>query len=427
MPVSKTFKTVVTTTAVIAVSTLVYLNFFATSEKQLREKVQREYPTRDAQMSRSLGVLLGPPMLEGNRVEVLQNGDAIFASMLLAIRQAKKTITFETYIYWSETIGREFADALIERARAGVKVHILLDWIGSIKMEDRYLEEMLAAGIQIQRFHKPSWYNLQRMNNRTHRKVLVVDGAVGFTGGVGVADQWRGNARNPKEWRDTHVRIVGPVVAQMQAVFMDNWIKATGNVLHDGLYFPPLQSAGPMTAQMFSSSPSRGSDSMHLMYLMMIAAATHTIDLSASYFVPDTMAVEALTDAAKRGVKVRIITPGTEIDSEIVRKASRALWGPLLQAGVQIAEYQPTMFHCKVLVVDGMLVSVGSTNFDNRSFRLNDEANLNVLNADLAGQLLRDFEADWKQTKQYTFERWQARPWHEKALEQASALFRSQL
>ncbi len=282
MTLARTIKTVAITTLAIVVASLLYLNLFATSEKQLNEKVTHQYATADAQMRRSLGVLLGPPMLDGNRVEVLQNGDAIFASMLAAIRKAGRTITFETYIYWSESIGREFADALIERAGQGVKVHILLDWVGSVKMEDRYLQEMRSAGIEIQRFHKPAWYNLQRMNNRTHRKVLVVDGAVGFTGGVGIADQWRGRARNPDEWRDTHVRVEGPVVAQMQAVFMDNWIKATGKAIHDAAYFPPLAGAGPMTAQMFSSSPSNGSDSMHLMYLMLIAAATKRIDLSAS-------------------------------------------------------------------------------------------------------------------------------------------------
>ncbi len=396
-------------------------------EKRIEEKLDRDYSIDDPQFRRSLSALLGPALVEGNKVEALINGDEIFPSMLAAIRQARRTITFETYIYWSESIGREFADALIERARAGVKVHVLLDWIGSAKMEAKYLEEMQAAGIEMQRYHEPHWSNLARMNNRTHRKLLVVDGRVGFTGGVGIADQWRGTAQDDKHWRDSHFRAEGPVVAQIQAGFMDNWIKATGKVLHDTSYFPALQAAGTAPAQMFSSSPTGGSESMRLMYLMAITAARSSIHLSSSYFVPDELTINALVAAARRGVKVRIITPGTDIDTEIVRKASRALWGPLLEAGVEMAEYQPTMFHCKVMVVDALLVSVGSTNFDERSFRLNDEANLNIMDAAFARRQIEIFEADMKRSKRMTFDAWKARPWQEKALEHAASLLGGQL
>jgi len=406
----------------------VWLAFnLASGEKQIERQIERLYATEDPQFHRALGALLGPSIVEGNKVDVLLNGDAIFASMLKAIGQAQRSITFETYIYWSETIGREFADALVARARAGVRVHVLLDWVGSAKMEQRYLDEMKQAGVEVERYHKPNWSGLFRMNNRTHRKVLVVDGQIGFTGGVGIADQWRGDAQDSDHWRDTHFRVEGPVVAQMQSVFMDNWIKATGRVLHGELYFPALTSRGEQRAQMFSSSPTGGSESMHLMYLMALTAATRSIHLSNAYFVPDELAVKALVAAAQRGVKVQIITPGGDIDSEVVRRASRARWGPLLEAGVLIAEYQPTMFHCKVLVVDELLVSVGSTNFDNRSFRLNDEANLNVLGAPFARQQVEIFQRDLQRSRPITLQAWQQRPWQEKVLEHAASWFGGQL
>ena len=412
--------------AVALGAVLLMLNL-SLGEKRIEEKLERDYSIDDPQFRRSLSALLGPALVDGNRVDALINGDEIFPSMLAAIKQARRTITFETYIYWSESIGREFSDALIDRARAGVKVHVLLDWIGSAKMEEQYLQEMKAAGIEIERYHAPHWSNLARLNNRTHRKLLVIDGRVGFTGGVGIADKWRGTAQDDKHWRDSHFRAEGPVVAQMQAVFMDNWIKATGRVLHNTAYFPALQPAGTAPAQMFSSSPTGGSESMRLMYLMAITAARNSIHLSSSYFVPDKLTVNALVAAAKRGVKVRIVTPGTDIDTEIVRKASRALWGPLLEAGVEMAEYQPTMFHCKVMVVDALLVSVGSTNFDERSFRLNDEANLNVMDAVFARRQIEIFGDDWKRSRPMTYAAWKTRPWQEKALEHAASLLGGQL
>ena len=232
------------------------------------------------------------------------------------------------------------------------------------------------------------------MNNRTHRKVLVVDGKVGFTGGVGIADAWSGHAQDPDHWRDTHFRAEGPVVAQMQAVFMDNWIKVTGEVLHGAEYFPPLRNAARAAAQMFSSSPEGGSESMQLMYLLAITAAAKSIHLSSAYFVPDDLSLKALVAAARRGVRVQIITPGEHMDAETVRKASRARWGELLEAGVEIFEYQPTMYHCKVMIVDGLWLSVGSTNFDSRSFSLNDEANLNISTRPLPSRQIAIFQQD---------------------------------
>lgn len=420
----------VTVSIVTSILTLIAgflaLNFMP-SEKQIETQLVRQYDAHDAQFRRSMGVLLGPPIIEGNKVETLLNGDQIFPAMLAAIRGAKKTITFETYIYWSETIGEEFSAALVERARAGVKVHVMLDFIGSMKMNDEAMQKMRDAGVQLQRYHKPAWWKLARLNNRTHRKLLIVDGTVGFTGGVGIADQWRGNAQDENHWRDTHFRIEGPVVGQMQAVFTDNWTKSTGVVLDGADYFPPLKAAGSMPAQMFSSSPTGGSASMHLMYLMAITAARTSIDLSASYFVPDDLTIRALASAAKRGVKVRIIMPGKEIDAGIVRLASRERWGELLEAGVEMAEYQPTMYHVKALIVDALMVSVGSTNFDNRSFSINDEANLNVLDADFARAQVAVFEDDWQRSRRMTLASWNNRSWTEKIGGEIASLFGSQL
>ena len=418
---------IVAGTALLTVGAVVLALNFTTGEKKIEQRIERLYGVDDPDFLRSMGVLLGPAIVTGNGFEALLNGDRIFPAMLDAIRGARKSVTFESYIYWSGTIGQKFADALVERAGAGVKVHVLLDWLGSGKMEEALLEKMRASGVKIEKFHKPHWYNLARMNNRTHRKVLVVDGRTGFTGGVGISDLWDGNAQDPQHWRDTHFKAQGPVVAQMQAVFLDNWIKATGEVLHGPDYFPALEAVGKGSAQMFSSSPSGGSESMQLMYLLSITAARRSIDLSSAYFVPDGLTLRALVEAAKRGVRIRIITPGEHTDTETVRRASRSLWGTLLEAGVEIHEYLPTMYHCKVMVVDALWVSVGSTNFDNRSFRLNDEANLNIYDADFARRQIEIFEDDIRRSRRVSLREWQQRPFSEKLWEHAAGLLRVQL
>jgi cardiolipin synthase len=244
---------------------------------------------------------------------------------------------------------------------------------------------------------------------------------------VGIAPEWTGDAPDPEHRRDTHIRLGGPAVGQIQAVFLDNWVKTTGEVLHGPDYFPALAPVGDGAAQVFMSSPSGGAESMHLMYLLAITAAQRSIDLSMAYFVPDALAVNALRDAMQRGVRLRIVTPGPITDTETVRKASKALWGELLQAGAEIYEYQPTMYHCKVMIVDGFLTSVGSTNFDNRSFRLNDEANLNIYDAAFAAAQTAIFEDDRARSKRITYEAWQNRPWSEKAVEWLASALRLQL
>ncbi|HEU5283033.1 MAG TPA: phospholipase D-like domain-containing protein [Burkholderiales bacterium] len=413
----------------IAATTVVVLLMLNLSlgDKQIDRRLEHRYDVADPQFPRTMGVLLGPPLLDGNQADELVNGEEIFPAMLGAIRSARHTITFETYIYWSGRIGGQFADVLAERARAGVKVHVLLDWVGSGKIDPAYMQTMEQAGVQVRRYNKPRWYSLGRLNNRTHRKLLVVDGAVGFTGGVGIADVWLGDAQSPEQWRDTHFRLRGPAVGQLQAAFMDNWTQATGEVLHGAEYFPPLPPQGEHYAQVFLSSPGGGAESMQLMYLLSITAASKSIRLSMSYFVPDDVAINTFVAALERGVKVQIITPGGHIDTEIVRKASRASWGKLLEAGAEIYEYQPTMFHCKVMVVDDLWVSVGSTNFDNRSFAVNDEANLNVLDARFAARQVEIFEQDLSRSKRITLQEWKRRPWREKLLEHTAGLLGSQL
>ncbi len=411
---------------IAAVITVIAMNFVG-GEKQIQRKIQHRYTIDDPQFRRELGTLLGPPIIDGNLVDNLENGVEIFPAMLEAVRGARHNINFETYIYWSGEIGREFAEALSERARAGVEVQVLIDWVGSQKMEKELLDMLTTAGVHVERYHPLNWYHMGRINNRTHRKLLIVDGKVGFTGGVGIADNWNGDANSPGHWRDSHYRLQGPAVAQMQAAFMDNWIKTTGTVLQGEEYFPALPAVGDVRAQVFTSSPSGGGDSMLLMYLLAITAAEHTIDLSAAYFVPDDLTRRAIRAALERGVIVRIIVPGEQIDADVVRRASRAQWGELLEAGAEIHEFQPTMFHCKMLIVDRLMVSVGSTNFDNRSFRLNDEANLNVYDAEVAAHVSAVFEKDLKRSRRISYDAWKARPWHEKVLEHASSLLSSQL
>lgn len=313
-------------------------------------------------------------------MQALVNGNEIFPSMLDAIRSAQTSITLETYIYWSGSVGREFTDALVERSKHGVRIKVLLNWFGS-DLDEELIDQMRAGNIDVQRYNPPTWYNLQRMNHRTHLRLLVVDGRVGFIGGAGLSDKWSGDAQDPEHWRDMHFRVEGPVVTQLQAAFIDNWIATTGEVLLSQDYLPRVADSGTASAQLFTASPGGGSRSMQLMYLMAITSAATSIDLSAAYFIPDEVALQSLVGALERGVRVRIILPGPHMDSVLVRHASRAVWGDLLAQGAEIHAYQPSMFHCKVMVVDGLWVSVGSSHFDSRSFSINDEANLNVHDA----------------------------------------------
>jgi cardiolipin synthase len=414
---------------VLIVSPIIIIVFsiYTASQKRIQRQIQPLYGVSDPQFVRTMGTLLGPTILPGHRTTTLLNGDQVFPSMLEAIRNAKKTITFETYIYWSGKVGKMFTEALSERARAGVKTHLMIDWVGSSKIDKKLIKEMQNAGVEVVRYNPLHWYSLDRVNNRTHRKILVCDGKVGFTGGLGVADHWLGNARNKEEWRDTHFRFEGPAVGQMQAAFMDNWLETTGTLLHGKDYFPELREVGPENAQVFMSNAEDSTESAYMMYMLSIACAQKEILLSNAYFVPDDFSLKTLEAAAKRGVKIRIIAPGEVTDTKIVRSASRSRWGELLQAGVEFYEYQPTMYHCKVMVIDGLWVSVGSTNFDNRSFKLDDEVNLNVYDHQFADQQIKIFQQDLAKSKRITYAEWKNRSWFEKLKDNLAGLLRAQL
>ncbi len=414
-------------TALLSLLVFVLAMNFATPEKKLEYAPTHRHGVGDPQFQREMGVLLGPSIVDGNRIVDLQNGDEIFPAMLDAIASARHSVTFETYIYWSGTIGERFAEVLSERAAAGVEVSVLIDWAGSAKMDGALIERMQEAGVRVERYRPLRWYSLGRINNRTHRKLLVVDGRIAFTGGVGIADGWTGNARGPGHWRDMHFRVEGPVVLQFQAAFNDNWIKTTGRMLHGERYFPPQAQAGDVKAHLFMSSPAGGSESMHAMYLLALSSAEHSIDLAAAYFVPDDLIVQALLAARKRNVRIRILLPGAHIDSDTVRHASRASWGKLLAAGIEIHEYRPTMMHSKMLIVDREMVSVGSTNFDIRSFRLNDEASLNLYDRAFAERMSLIFEQDLAASSPYGLKKWQRRPWKERFMETIVLPIRSQL
>lgn len=355
--------------------------------------IKQAPPVRSAAFRQTMGHVIGTPFTTGNRITTLNNGDQIFPAMLGAIKGAKKTITFETFVFEKGVVPKAFADALAERSRAGVKVKVILDAHGA-KDSRAYHALLSDAGVEIERFHPIFWLDVRRYNNRTHRKLLVVDGKVGFIGGVGIADEWAGNAESPEQWRDCHYRIEGPAVAQLQAAFVENWLRTRKEILVGPDYFPPLASAGSIAGSVFRSSPRNGSFAVPLMYHLAIASARQSLKIANAYFVPDEQIVDALVLAAQRGVKVQIIVPGEHIDQKAVRRASRKRWKRLLAAGIEIFEYEPTMIHSKLLIADGLFVSLGSANFDNRSLRLNDEANFDVLDAGFAAEQTRIFEAD---------------------------------
>jgi cardiolipin synthase len=383
-------------------------------------------PVRSAEFRQSIGNLLGAGFSTGNRFTTLKNGDEIFPAMLSAIQGARRTVTFETYVFEKGDVPKSFANALAERARAGVRVLVILDAHGAGKSK-KYNSLFKEAGVQIERYN-PAWYpNLFRYNNRTHRKLLVVDGRVAFIGGVGISDLWKGRAQSPEHWRDNHYKIEGPAVAQVQAAFADNWLRTQKEILHGPDFFPTLGAAGSAAGSVFFASPQHGSFGVSVLYHLAIGSATQSVLIQNAYFVPDDDTIKAITSAARRGVKVKIIVPGPHIDQPKVRRASRRHWKPLLEAGVEIYEYQPTMIHSKLLIVDGRFTSVGSANFDNRSLHLNDEANLNVLDENFAAEQTRIFEADLKRSNQMTLENYRDAPVWEKILEWPQAPVEGQL
>jgi cardiolipin synthase len=382
----------------------------------------------EAEFMRAAEVLTGAPISTGDDVELLINGDRIFPAFLDTISRAEHTINLLTYAYWRGEICDDMADALVGRVQEGVEVNVLLDAIGTLKMERRTIERLEQGGVRVARFRPLKPYALRRATNRTHRKVLVADGRIGMIGGVGIAQEWTGDAQDPDHWRDTHVRVRGPIVRGLQGAFAENWLEATGEVLAGPHHLPdldPVEDGSPM--QVVRSTAGIGDTEAEALYFMAIASAKRSIELTAAYFAPRPAFTEALCDAADRGVDVRVLVPGPHIDKEFVRLAGRASYEQLLACGVRIWEYQPTMLHAKTLVVDGAWASVGSINFDNRSFQLHDEATLCVQSDGFAGRLHDQFERDLAVSEEMDAGRWGDRPRWQRARESALLVVRREL
>ena len=346
--------------------------------------------------SRAMEAHTVSPTVGGNRAEILLNGEQIFPAMLSAIRSATATITFANFIYEDGEIAGRMASTLAERCRAGVKVHVLLDAVGSSNMPRRYWTEMEDAGCRVAHYHSLNPFAIKRINHRNHRRILVVDGRIGFTGGTGVGEQWTGDGRQPDHWRQTDVRVEGPIVRSLQAAFAENWRDATGMLLGGDDYFPDLESRGSLAIQSVKSSPASGAAEAYLLFRLAIDGARSSIYLTNPYFVPDDAMADSLVAAARRGVRVSIITAGVAqgVLDRLVRQASRAHFPRASRAGIKFYEYGPALLHAKTMVVDDQWVSIGSANLDNRSFALNNELNLVFLDRGVARRLVDVFNQD---------------------------------
>jgi cardiolipin synthase len=366
------------------------------------------------------------PFVEGNAVELLNNGDAFYPRMLEAIAAARVSITIEAYIYWAGEVGLEFARALAERARAGVTVKVLLDAIGSSSIGKEVLHTLEGGGCQVAWYNPIHWYTLGRFNNRTHRKSLIIDGHIAFTGGAGIADHWRGDARGPHEWRDMQIRLEGPAVTPLQAGFAHNWQQTTGELLSGAAYYPPIEPRGRLSAQTLMSSPESGGSTVRVMYYLSIVCARKSIYIANPYFIPDAVAIETLIDAKRRGIDVRIMVSGDRNDNWIARQNSVRLYGPFLEAGIDIFEYDHTMLHHKTMVVDGVWLTIGTTNFDNRSFAHNEESNVCVFDHGLGEQLQLTFLEDQALCEHIELATWRRRGTWQRAQELVAAFFEEQ-
>ncbi|HYI11573.1 MAG TPA: cardiolipin synthase [Thermoanaerobaculia bacterium] len=365
---------------------------------------------------------------DGNNVEVLQNGDAFFPPLLRDIAAARKSVHVENFIWYDGKLATELANLLAKKAREGVQVRLLVDGSGGRQLDGEEREMLDAAGVKVAHFHPFRLSNLGRLNNRDHRKLMVIDGTIGYVGGFCIADEWLGNAQDKKHFRDTGLRVVGPVVNRLQAVFAENWIEETGEVMAGDDFFPKPQPAGTSTAHVAYTSPDGGVSAVQLLYYMAIKAARKEILIQNPYLLPEDEAIEALEEAVQRGVDVRIMVPSDDAtDSAIVQHASHHHFGTLLKRGVKIWEYERTLLHQKVIVVDGVWSCVGSTNFDERSFELNDEVSVGILDPAIATQLRTAFADDLRHAKKMDFESWKNRSWWHKTVDGVAYLGRSQL
>src|SRR5713101_5174840 len=376
------------------------------SEKRTVYQYEPSYGVDSPEFRRSLDAF-GTEMVPYNRAAVLENGDRTFAAVFEAIGEARESVNVELYIFNQGSLGTEFSRALSERARAGIEVRLLVDGFGSSL--GVLADEMRTAGVRVAVYKPLRIYSLDRVGHRTHRRILVVDGQIGFSGGFAIDDRWRGDARGPTEWRETNIRVEGPVVSQLQRVFFEDWVHTTGEVLHGGKQFPFVEPAGDVLAQAVGSSRNDQSSRAKLLYYMAIQAARKRIWIENAYFVPDSQIRQGLVAAAARGVDVKIIVPGKYIDSPNVRLAARFHYGELLDGGVEIYEYLPTMLHNKVMVADGLWTSIGSINFVNRSMKKNGEANVCVYDGGFAAQVEAMVVDDLTRCERFTKEKWKKR------------------
>ena len=358
------------------------------------------------------------PMHFDNRVEILTNGAQFYPAMRDAILAAESSVNMEAYIFKKGEAAKMLVDAIIERSRAGVEVRLTLDWVGSFMMIfGAPLRRLREAGCKVQFYQGMTWYRFHRLNNRTHRELLVVDGRVAFTGGAGVADHWLRPERGRAAWRDTMARIEGPIVAELQGVFAENWLECCGEILTSPRHWPSLHSAGGTAAMLVKSSPSDRATASRVVFQILIEGAVASIDIHTPYFLPDKALRRALIRAARRGARVRVIVPGKYSDQRLVRLASRRMYRELLQGGIRLYEYRPSMTHVKALIVDEAWAVIGTTNVDNRSFEHNDEVNVAFREAAVTSRLRRDFEADLTACDEITLEAWGRRPALEKLVE----------
>jgi cardiolipin synthase len=409
----------------VSVAVLAFL--FAPSEKSPTYGLDHDFPIESDEFLSTIAGATDTPFQAGNRVDLLSNGDEFYPAMLAAIEGATQSITIEAYIYWEGDVGQRFADALAAKAHAGIPVKILLDAVGSSTIGDHILDTLEEGRCQVEWYHPIHWYTVSRINNRTHRKSLIIDGRVGFTGGAGIADHWVGRAQDEEHWRDTNIRIEGPAVTTLQSGFARNWLETTGELITGSRYYPTHEPAGDLSVQSILSSPETGSSTVRVMYYLSIVCARKSIYIANPYFVPDDAAIETLVEARRRGVDVKVMVAGIHNDNRLARLNSTRIYGPLLDAGVEIYEYNRTMLHHKFMVCDGVWSTVGTTNFDNRSFALNDENNACVYDRRFAAQLEAKFREDLLACQKIEPERWRDRGLWWKAQELVASFLQDQI
>ena len=389
--------------------------------------LEYDFPASSTTFDATLAGLTGTPFVPGNHVTLLNNGDEFYPVMLEAIESARVSITMERYIFWDGQVARRFAEALAEKARAGVAVKILVDAIGSSTLGADTLRIFEAAGVQLAWFHPIRWYTLRRANHRTHRKSLLIDGATGFTGGAGIADHWLGDASEPHEWRDMMVRVEGPGAMALQTGFAQNWLVATGELLAGPAFFPSPEDAGDTAVQVIHSSPASGASAAATMHFLALKSAERSLYIANPYFIPSRPMIEVLAAAVRRGVEVKLMVAGRHNDTWWARQNSVRLYGRLLEAGVAVYEFEPTMLHQKTMVVDGVWATIGTTNFDNRSFALNEETNICFRDAGVAGALGRVFLEDLERSTRIELAAWKERGLRQRAQEWFAALIEDQV